>query len=397
MAMISATHFNQKEASKPPPITNIGSAYLHGRLPWYLHITYAGSRPDAALIHHSRWDNLGGGRGASPNDGGDTDDDVDDQPYWQVVNDWNPSPGDVPLGLYPEAYVSAPTFTTLQTNFRIQSVFIAPPIHPIAYKFGDDDGPHYGQAADYYGVLYTATYQSVEMEFYNPGVYIAKLHFVDPNIADQIMFWFVGAGPADGTGDGGPSSPRTQQMAITSSIPQAGQDTLVVIENTTHDATQYDQTAKGFVVGYQLASNVDQFIALVNNQYANNNNHPITVVLIAHGYDSLQSIGAGGAFTIPNQFIQDFNDGVQKIVQSCAGEISNMLLLGCEIALTVDTKQNHLMRSLSEGLCTPTVSVTVSAWDQCVTACDPGWVRPGYFAVNVTAKKRVCVNGAPVS
>lgn len=184
------------------------------------------------------------------------------------------------------------------------------------------------------------------------------------------------------------------------SVPEASQVTLVVVENTTHDNSGYDATAKLVLGNYKLAATVDELITLVNNQYAANNNNPIGLVLVAHAQDSAQSVGAGEVLFVPNQHLQHDNGEVQKFTQACRGKISVMFLLGCNIAQTLDTFQTHLMRSLSAGLSTPDVSAVTTAYDQEVVDTTAGLIgtngRPPYFAVDVHAKKRLCQNGVPI-
>ncbi len=289
-----------------------------------------------------------------------------------VAIPWNPTAEELLPEAYPYSLIGVRDPLVMTHADALQNIYMAPPEHPVAYRFGED--PTLGQEYDYFGYIQSECNPYVSfLWFYNPGVYVVKFDYATQ--PDTIQFFYADAAP----GHRGPLKNSENRRINT---PSASPGAFIIEDPDPANDNGYISNAVTVVPTAKRASSVAAAIGFVNQAYADNGNQAVDVVLVGHGNSSQISVGAGQSVAPTKQLVDNDAD-VQTFVTALQGKISSIYLVGCYIGQDLDTKPNHLMKSLLNGLRTPQQTVVVYAYDQEVSATQPGWFRAGYFSVDV--------------
>lgn len=287
--------------------------------------------------------------------------------------DWNPLPPELPPMEYDAIFFDPddPASWNWSQSFsnEIKDLFVAAPIHSIPYEpIVEYDGSHNDFEAS--------------LSFSSPGVYAAKIDFLDDSLEDTIQFFYAGASVSNNKCD--TCKPLTHSRPV--EIEHPGAD-LIIIDTQRDGDNKFVEVAAEILDGEQEAGNVQGAINLVNQAFTNNGNKPVSVKIVGHGAGNIISIG-GGQNPGAGQFLQNSNADVQNFVNQLKGKISALTLKGCCIAQGVNEPgRNHLMEVLADGL-----GVPVTSWNETITAVRPRTLlgitlREGYFGIDVHGEK----------
>ena len=287
-----------------------------------------------------------------------------------TILDWNPSLSELPPFEYDALFFEADqpdtwNWNTLFSN-EIKDILVAAPIHPIPYEpITEYNGNH-----NNFGVA---------LEFFSPGVYTAKVDFVDNSIEDHIQFFYVGSSLS--TTDC-PTCNKPQHSRVGAIVEHPSVD-LIILESPETD-NGFIPNAAQILEGEQRASSVDEAINLIKQAFANKGNKPVSVKIVAHGNENVVSIGSGTKELKPGKFLFDNDASVNKFINELKGKVSSLTFKSCCVAKGVNKPgRDHLMERLADGL-----GATVSAWDQEITAVPPTpGKRDAYFALDVHGTK----------
>jgi hypothetical protein len=290
-----------------------------------------------------------------------------------TILDWNPSLSELPPAEYDALFFAADQPDTWNWNASfsngIKDIFVAAPIHPIPYKpVTEYNGNH-----DNFGV---------SLDFFSPGVYTAKIDFVDNSVEDKIQFFYVGSSLSTTEC---PTCNKPQHSRVGAIVEHPSVD-LIILESPETD-NGYIQNAAEILDGEKRASSVDEAINLIKEAFTNKGNKPVSVKIVAHGNENVVSIGSGTTLK-PGKFLFDNDASVNKFINELKGKVSSLTFKSCCVAKGVDKPgRDHLMERLADGL-----GASVSAWDQEIAAVPKTTllgitIRDGYFALDVHGKK----------
>jgi hypothetical protein len=247
-------------------------------------------------------------------------------------------------------------------SYEIKDVYVAAPIHPTPYE----------PVTEYNGIHNTF---DASLEFYSPGVYTAKIDFLDDLVQDHIQFLYVYS--YLGKKDKGPERHSRQRKVVLPVTPD-----VKIIETPDSDNGAIG-IAADIINGEVRAGSVADAIQRVNDAYANNGNQPVDVVLVGHGASGVISVGAGTGAD-PAKELEDNSQAVQDFIAALKGKVTSLTLKGCSVAGGVDAPgRDHLMERLADGL-----GVPVYAWDQEIAYTAPRTLlgitlREGYQSIDV--------------
>ena len=288
--------------------------------------------------------------------------------YATLYLGWDPLPSDLLPSEYDALYLGDdPANWTWSTPFtsEIKDVYVAAPIHPIAYE----PVMEYNGSHDNF---------SVDLAFYSPGAYIAKVDFIDDYIEDHIQFLYVNSYPA--------KKDKVKNHSRQVKIEQPLTPDVIIIEDPVSDNGAIKNAAEA-IDGEVRAGTVAEAIQRVKDAYANSGNQPVDVDLVAHGTSNAISVGAGDKQVglHPDKELFDNSQAVKKFIAELNGKVSSLTLKGCNVAAGVDDPgRDHLMEHLADGLWVP-----VYAWDMEIFWTAP-WepfgvvtLREGYASIDV--------------
>jgi hypothetical protein len=287
--------------------------------------------------------------------------------YATLYLGWDPLPSDLLPSEYDALYLGDdPANWTWSTSFtgEINNVYVAAPIHPTPYEAVDEyNGSHN---------LY-----SVDLEFYSPGAYIAKVDFTDDSIEDHVQFLYVNSYPA--------KKGKIKQHSRQTKIEQPVNNDVIIVEQPVSDNGAIRNAAEA-IDGEVRAGTVDEAIQAVEDAYTNSGNQPVNVEIVAHGTGNAISVGAGDTQVglHPDRELFDDSEAVKEFIKELNGKVSSLTLKGCNVAAGVnDPGRDHLMEHIADGL-----GVPVYAWDMEIFWTAP-WdvfgltLREGYASIDV--------------
>ncbi len=299
-------------------------------------------------------------------------------PTCHSIIEWSPSPSELPPADYPVNVHLQPSpgggwdwdFTS--PGPIIKDGYVAPTINgDVPYVLGTDTDHQ-----DYNGDV--CAYSHAFVHFSSPGVYAVKVDYEDPSATDYIEFVYAGAAPGYTAKINRPLlHSQHQKIPTPSASPGA-----FFVESPDAD-NGFISSAMNIMPDANRDSSVDDLITKIDTAWQNDGRVPIDVVLVAHGNTSLVSTGSGTTL-VADKYLEDNDANVQKFTQALNGKIRSITIIACYVARELGTRNDHLMKSLANGLSTAQVKATVKAYDEEVSAVDPTpGKRDGFFTVDV--------------